>query len=484
MENSLDQWVAQSYKAGCAALREWVGTLDVDTATRDKVGFCVEQWIAAANPSNYLATNPAAIQRAVETRGESLADGMRLYAADVMRGRVANTDENAFEVGTNLATTPGAVVLRNELIELIQYAPMTARVGKRPLLIVPPCINKFYILDLGPESSFVRHCLEHGHSVFMLSWRNPGIEQSGLGWEDYLRLGVVEAIAAVRDIARSDTINALGFCVGGTILSTALAALAAAGERPVASLTLLATLLDFSDVGQLGIFIDPASVALREATLGKGGLLQGAELAGAFSALRPTDLLWNYVNKGYLQGHAPQAFDLLYWNADSTNLPGPMYCWYLRNMYLENRLRRPGALICLGQPVSLARLDMPSYVLATREDHIVPWRSAFEANRLLSGEVRFVLGASGHIAGIVNPPQRKRRSYWTEAKAKAGARAHTVDAGSWLERTVEHPGSWWNDWADWQQAHSGASVAAPRQPGNSRYRPLVPAPGEYVKVRV
>lgn len=478
---SMDQWVARSYAAGCAAARGWIAALETDAAVRARLAFAAEHWMAAINPDNFLATNPQAIRRAVATGGASLAAGMRLMAADVARGRVSNTDEAAFAVGRDLATTPGAVVMKNQLVELIQYLPTTLKVGARPLLIVPPCINKYYILDLRHDNSFVRHCVAAGHTVFMVSWRNPRQEQAHLGWDDYLQLGVVEAIAAARQICGSTTINALGFCVGGTILASALAALAARGERPVASLTLLATLLDFSEVGQLAVFVDAATVALREAALAAGGLLSGKELAGAFAALRPRELVWNYVSHGYLEGHAPRAFDLLYWNADSTNLPGPMYCWYLRNMYLENSLSKPGVLRSLGEPVDLTKLEMPTYVVATREDHIVPWRSAFATIGLVSGETRFVLGASGHIAGIVNPPAQGRRSFWC---GNDDAVPQPMQALPWLAAASEIAGSWWSDWSAWLARFKGRSVAARAHAGDAHYPPLGTAPGEYVKVRI
>ncbi|MBL8384626.1 MAG: alpha/beta fold hydrolase, partial [Burkholderiales bacterium] len=346
MDKSLDQWIADTYAAACASVRAAVAAMALAPAERARMAFAAEQWLAAAHPDNFLATNGAAIRRAVETGGASLAEGMRLLAADVARGQVANTDLAAFEVGRDLAVTPGEVVLRNPLVELIQYRPATARVGARPLVIVPPCINKYYILDLRPENSFVAHCVAAGHTVFMVSWRNPGPAESGLGWDDYLESGVIAPLAAARAICRADAVNALGFCIGGTLLAAALAVLAARGEQPAASLTLLATLLDFSDAGALGVFIDPAAVALREAQIGAGGILAGRELSAVFAALRPRELVWNYVANGYLKGEAPPAFDLLYWNADATGLPGPMACWYLRNLYLGNSLREPGRLTC------------------------------------------------------------------------------------------------------------------------------------------
>ena len=519
MENSWDAWVSQTHAQTAAALRAWATTLNLDEAARAKLLFASEQWIAATHPDNFLATNQAALQRAVETKGQSLQSGMQLMLADLARGHVANTDESAFEVGRDLANTPGKVVMKNELIELIQYAPSTPKVGQRPLLIVPPCINKFYILDLGPANSFVQFAVAAGHTVFMVSWRNPkagDTQVAQMGWDDYLQLGVVESLTAARAICKSDSVNALGFCVGGTILAAALAALAAKGEKPVASLTLLTTLLDFSHVGELGLFIDPASVAYRESTLGAGGLLSGKELAATFSALRPRDLIWNYVSNGYLKGEPPAAFDLLFWNADSTSLAGPMFCWYLRNLYLENRLRS-GELESLGEPVNLGAIKVPAFIYASREDHIVPWQTAFESTRLLGGECRFVLGASGHIAGVVNPPHKKKRSHWsgslansargTERKAaNNGSGSHSAD--TWLGAAQETPGSWWPAWAAWLDAYKGMSVAARRTLGTvgtvgtagavgstgnvggksngkaGKYRPTVDAPGEYVKVRL
>ena len=496
MENSWDAWVGRTHNQTAAALRAWIVALEVDEAMRAKLAFASEQWIAASHPDNFFATNTGALQRALETNGRSIQTGLQLMLADMARGHVSNTDESAFEVGRDLAATPGKVVLKNELIELIQYRPATPKVGQRPLVIVPPCINKFYILDLGPANSFVKYAVDAGHTVFLVSWRNPTPAVSGLAqktWDDYLQLGAVEALAAARAICKSDTVNALGFCVGGTIVTAALAALAAKGQKPVASLTLLTTLLDFSQVGELGLFIDPASVAYREATLGAGGLLSGKELAATFSALRPRDLIWNYVSRGYLKGEAPPAFDLLYWNADSTSLPGPMFCWYLRNLYLENRLRT-GELVSLGERLNLADLKVPAFVYASREDHIVPWQAAFESTRLLGGPCSFVLGASGHIAGVVNPPQKNKRSYWsggltrqssrggTAIAAKNGSGSHS--AATWLASSQESPGSWWPAWAAWLEPHKGMPVAARCSLGNNKFKPVADAPGEYVKVRI
>jgi len=357
---------------------------------------------------------------------------------------------------------------------LIQYAPLTDKVQERPLLLVPPCINKFYILDLQPESSFVRHAVEQGHTVFVVSWRNGCAEIEHLGWDDYLEKGALEALRVAREISGTEQINALGFCVGGTILSSALAVAAGRGETPVASLTLMTTLLDFAEPGDLGCFIDEATVALREATLGKGGLLPGRDMATVFSSLRANDLIWNYVVGNYLKGEKPQAFDLLYWNADSTNLPGPFLAYYLRHMYLENALRLPGKLEMLGVKVDLSKIKAPAYVLATREDHIVPWQAAYQSRHLLGGKNKFVLGASGHIAGAINPASKNKRSYWTNDSV-----ADTPE--EWLESAEEHKGSWWTHWSKWLQQFGGKQVAARVKPGNKKYKQIEPAPGRYVK---
>jgi polyhydroxyalkanoate synthase len=343
--------------------------------------------------------------------------------------------------------------------------------------MVPPCINKFYILDLQPESSLVAYAVASGHTVFMVSWRNVGPAQGHLGWDDYVEYGVIQALQVAKDISRSEQVNALGFCVGGTLLGAALAVLSQKKNTLVASATFLAAMLDFSDTGQIGLFIDETSLRAREATIGRGGILPGSELAFVFSSLRSNDLVWPYVVNNYLLGGRPAAFDLLYWNSDSTNLPGPMYCYYARNMYLENLLREPGALQNCGVPVDLSKIDMPVFVLATREDHIVPWRSAYQTTNLVAGEATFVLGASGHIAGVVNPAAKKRRSHWI-------GEGHPSDPEAWLDRAQEHPGSWWPRWTDWLSAHKGGTRRAPGACGTVQYKAIEPAPGRYVKQRI
>ena len=476
-KNSWFDYLRQSYLVNASFVADCVETFDLDALAKGRLRFMARQMVDAMSPANFAATNPEAIRLALETKGESLALGVRRLIEDVHKGRISTTDESAFEVGRNLAVTEGVVVFENELIQLIQYAPRTATVFERPLLMIPPCINKFYILDLQQENSLVRHALDEGHSVFMISWRNVTDELGHLNWDDYLDKGVMQAIEVTRKIARSEKINALGFCVGGTMLGAALAVMAAKGEERVESATLLASMLDFHDTGDIGLFIDEASVATREAAIGSGGILPGRELAMVFSALRANDLVWSYVVSSYLKGKAPEAFDILYWNADSTNLPGPMYCWYVRNMYLENNLPEPGTLAMLGVPVDLGRVTQPAYVLATREDHIVPWRTTYRTTQLLKGPMRFSLGASGHVAGIVNPPAKNRRSFWSGESLPATAE-------DWLAQATEQPGSWWTDWSAWLAPYGGRRVKARARPGNGTFKPIEPAPGRYVKQRV
>jgi poly[(R)-3-hydroxyalkanoate] polymerase subunit PhaC len=442
-------------------------------ADKRRIRFLARQYADALAPSNYLATNPEALQLAIESGGASLVQGLVNLFGDAQRGRIAMTDESAFEVGRNLALTPGNVVFRNDLIELIQYAPTTAEVHARPLVIVPPCINKYYILDLRPENSFVRHAVASGHTVFIVSWRNIPPQLGQLTWDDYLERGVFAAVEVAREISGSRQVNALGFCVGGTLLACALAVLAARREHVVASATLLTAMLDFADPGDIGVYVSREYLAAREPALLAGGRVHGGELANAFASLRPNELVWNYVVGNYLEGKTPPAFDLLHWNGDSANLPGPMYAYYLRNMYLDNRLREPGALTMCGEAVDLSAITMPAYVYASREDHIVPWRSAYRTVELLGGDVEFVLGASGHIAGVVNPPEKRKRNYWTNELL-------TEDPDDWLARAQSHPGSWWPHWTAWLARHAGALHPAARQAGSARHRPLAPAPGSYV----
>lgn len=471
---------AASYLLNARFLMAMAEAVEGSDKTKQKIRFAVQQVIDAISPANFLVTNPEAQAKIIETKGESLAKGISQMLADMQKGRISQTDESAFEVGKNVATTEGAVVFENKLFQLIQYTPLTKTVHERPLLMLPPCINKFYILDLQPENSLVRYAVEQGHTVFLVSWANPDESMANVTWHDYIEEGAIKALQVAREISKKDKVNAFGFCVGGTIISTALAVLADRGEHPVSSLTLLTTLLDFSDTGILDVFVDEMQVSMREQSIGHGGLMPGRDLASTFSSLRANDLVWNYVQSNYLKGVAPPPFDLLYWNADSTNLPGPMFCWYLRNTYLENSLKQNGKLEVAGNKVDLAKIDAPVFVYGSREDHIVPWQAAYASTSILNPKKkarnRYILGASGHIAGVVNPPAKKKRSYWTNPKTG-------VDAETWLSGATEHPGSWWPEWADFLSQHGGKMVKAPVKQGNASYAVIEPAPGRYVKVR-
>ncbi|MDB5964520.1 MAG: phaC [Polaromonas sp.] len=479
--NPLSQFSADTYLLNARTLMSLADAVEGDAKTRARLRFAVEQWMAAAAPSNFLALNAEAQQKAVESKGESIAQGLTNLLHDLKQGHVSMTDERVFEVGKNVATTEGAVVFENEFFQLLEYKPLTAKVYERPFLLVPPCINKFYILDLQPDNSLIRYAVSQGHRTFVVSWRNPDESMAETSWDDYIEHAAIKAMDVVQDITGAKQINTLGFCVGGTILATALSVLAARGRKPAASATLLTSFLDFSDTGILDIFIDETSVKYRETGMGKGGLLKGQELASTFSFLRPNDLVWNYVVGNYLKGETPPPFDLLYWNSDSTNLPGPFYAWYLRNTYFENNLVKPGKVTVCGQKVDLGRLDLPVYIYGSREDHIVPIGGAYASTRHLPGKKRFVMGASGHIAGVINPPAKKKRSYWTNDKLPANKFPATQV--EWLKTAAEHPGSWWTDWSEWLKGHAGKQVAAPKAYGSRKYPAIEPAPGRYVKAK-
>lgn len=482
-QNPMAAFSAAVYLLNARTLMSMAEAVEADAKTKARLRFAVEQWMAASAPSNYMAFNAEAQQQALKTQGESIARGIRNLVHDIQQGHVSMTDESAFEVGRNVATTEGAVVYENELFQLLEYKPLTPKVHERPLLLVPPCINKFYILDLQPENSLIRHAVTQGHRTFVVSWRNPDESMGQVTWDDYIEKGAIQAIQAVREITGQDRrggqINTLGFCVGGTILGTALAVLAARGEQPAASVTFLTTLLRFKDTGILDIFIDENFVRFREMQMGQGGLLPGGDLASTFSFLRPNDLVWNYVVGNYLKGETPPPFDLLYWNSDATNLPGPMYCWYLRNTYLEDKLADPNAVTVCGEKVDLRAIQAPVYIYGSREDHIVPIGGAYASTQILTGKKRFVMGASGHIAGVINPPAKKKRSFWTREDGKLPA----IHA-QWLEGATEHPGSWWTDWDAWLKPHGGKQIPAPKAFGKgTAYKAIEPAPGRYVKAK-
>lgn len=470
--------VAAYYLLNSDFLLRLVNAMPIDAdKPRRRLLYLMEQTIAACAPSNFLASNPEALHKMFETQGASLYTGLLHLASDMREGKLRQCDKGDFTVGVHLATTPGEVVYENEQFQLLQYYPIGATQYQRPALIVPPSINKYYILDMRPETSLVRHLLEQGHPVFIMSWRNFSQEQSHITWADQIQDGVINALEITREISGERLVNCVGYCVGGTLLSTALAVLAARGDRDISSLTLLATFLDFKNTGQIDVFVDEELVAYRERTIGgqggPTGVFRGEDMGNTFSMLRPNELWWNYTSEKYLKGEKPAPLDLLFWNNDSTNLPGPMYCWYLRHTYLQNDLKS-GELECCGERLDLRALTMPAYLVGTKEDHIVPWDSAYASTKLLAGEKRFVLGASGHIAGIINPPARKKREYWTNTELPE-------DHNAWLDTAQSHPGSWWNDWFEWLAEQGGARSAAREALGSENYPPIEPAPGRYVK---
>lgn len=477
-DNRAASLTAALYLLNAKTLTALVEAVQTDDKTKARLRFATEQWLAAAAPSNFLALNAQALQQAIDTQGESLRKGMENLWHDLQQGHVSMTEERLFEVGRNVATTEGAVVFENELFQLLEYKPLTDKVYERPFLFVPPCINKYYILDLQPDNSLIRYAVEQGHHTFVVSWRNPDQSLATKTWDDYIENAVIKAIGVTREIAAAQNINVLGFCVGGTMLATALAVLAKRGDSSVNSATFLTSMLDFSDTGVLDVFIDEAFVRYREQEMGQGGLMKGADLATTFSFLRPNELVWNYVVGNYLKGETPPPFDLLYWNSDSTNLAGPFYAWYLRNTYLENKLSQPNSVSVCGETVDFSQVKIPVYIYGSREDHIVPIGGAYASTQLLPGKKRFVMGASGHIAGVINPPSKNKRSYWVRKDGK-----FPQDYKQWLAQADEKPGSWWTDWSQWLAPHGGKQVTAPKRYGKGKYKALEPAPGRYVKAK-
>jgi len=476
--NPVSAFTAAVYLLNTRTLMGLAEAAQTDAKTKARIQFAIEQWAAATAPSNFLAFNAEAQQKAIDTQGESISKGIQNLLHDMEQGHVSMTDESLFEVGKNVATTEGRVVFENEFFQLLEYKPLTAKVYERPFLLIPPCINKFYILDLQPENSLIRYAVSQGHRTFVVSWRNPDESLKNTTWDDYVQDVAIQAISVVQEIGATKQINALGFCVGGTILSNALAVLAARGEKPVASATFLTTLIDFQDTGVLDVFIDENFVKYREGQFANGGLMKGKDMASTFSFLRPNDLVWNYVVGNYLKGETPPPFDLLYWNSDSTNLPGPMYAWYLRNTYLENNLVKPGVAKVCGESIDFRKVDLPIYIYGSREDHIVPIGGSYASTQVFPGKKRFVMGASGHIAGVINPPAANKRCYWTGSDT-----TFPKDVNQWIGKAKEHPGSWWPDWAAWLKSHAGKQIAAPKTYGRGAYKAIEPAPGRYVKAR-
>lgn len=475
-ESPVHNYLKQSYLLTSRWLTDMVTESTLDDASKNKCEFYTRQFVDAMSPSNFALTNPEVLKETIDSKGQNLISGLENLLSDIDKGRISMTDETAFELGKNLATTPGSVVYECEMFQLIHFKPMTEQVNSLPMLIIPPCINKYYVLDLSEENSFVRYCLEQGNDTYIVSWRNPDEELGDKTWDAYLSEGTIPAIDIVRKISGAKKINAVAWCIGGTLLATTMAVLAAKRKKPVASATFFTTLLDFSDPGELGVFIDESQVRQHEHKLSEGGVMPGKQLAKTFAMLRANDLIWSYVVNNYLKGKTPPPFDILYWNGDSTNMTSAMYTWYLRNMYLENKLREPNALQLCGAPVDLGKIDCPVYYLSAVEDHIAPWKTTFISTELLKGEMEFVLAASGHIAGVINPAKKNKRHYWINGEYGKGA-------DQWLETSTSMPGSWWPHWDKWVKEHGNELIPAPKALGTKEYPELDAAPGSYVMAR-
>jgi poly[(R)-3-hydroxyalkanoate] polymerase subunit PhaC len=478
-EHFVFDYIKQSYEIFAGAILSAVHQIrGLDPKTEHKVQFYTRQFVDALAPSNFVATNPEVLKQTIETGGQNLLRGLTNLLQDLERGRgklaITMTDPHAFRVGENVATTPGKVVFQNELMQLIQYAPSTAEVKRRPLLIVPPWINKFYILDLQPKNSFIKWAVDQGHTVFVISWVNPDERLSHKGFEDYLREGPLAALDAVEAATGEREVNAIGYCLGGTLLATALSYLTARNDDRIRSATYFVTLVDFSDAGDLAVFIDEQQLAVTEKRMRERGYLEGKDMAMAFNMLRANDLIWSFVVDNYLLGKEPLRFDLLYWNSDSTRMPVEMHSFYLRGMYHENRLAKPGGISLAGVPIDLTRITTPTFMVSTREDHIAPWRSTYAATRLYRGPIKFVLAESGHIAGVISPPGSRYGHYQNPDLPER--------ADEWLEGADLVAGSWWPLWEEWASEHSGGTVAA-RDPAAGGLRPIEDAPGSYVRVK-
>ncbi len=481
-ENQVFDFIKQSYLLMARWLQSTVASVEgLDEKTAKKVEFYTRQFVDAMAPSNFVITNPEVLKATFESNGENLVRGLDNLLDDLERGKgqinIKMTDLEAFVLGKNIAVSPGKVVYQNELAQLIQYAPSTKQVHKRPLLIVPPWINKFYILDLRPDNSFVRWATDRGHTVFVVSWVNPDETLAEAGFGDYMRQGILDVLDAIEQATGEHEVNAIGYCLGGTLLATTLGYLAACGDDRIKAATYFAALVDFSEPGELGVFIDEEQIQALENRMSKRGYLEGSAMAGTFNMLRANDLIWSFVVNNYLMGKDPFPFDLLYWNQDATRMPAKMHVFYLRNMYQKNLLVLPGVLEMNGKKIDLTAVKVPTYILATKEDHIAPWKSVFKAARLYSGPVRCVLAGSGHIAGVINPPAAKKYQYWRNTK-----RRKYNNPEDWFRDATEMPGSWWNDWDSWIARHAGPKVPA-RVPGDGGLEPIEDAPGSYVRIK-
>lgn len=484
-ENALFDYIKQSYLLTARWMQETVGEVEgLDAKTAKKVDFYTKQFADALAPSNFLLTNPTVLRETLDSKGENLIRGLENLLSDLEKGegqlKISMTDAEAFEVGENIATSPGKVVFQTDLMQLIQYEPTTETVYKTPLVIVPPWINKYYILDLRAKNSFIKWAVDQGLTVFVVSWVNPDEKLARKTFEDYMKEGTLAAIDTVLDITGEEQTNIIGYCLGGTLTASTLAYMAAKKDERVKSATFFTTMIDFEEAGELSVFIDEEQLKALEERMNDRGYLEGSEMATTFNMLRANDLIWSFVVNNYLMGKDPFPFDLLYWNSDSTRMPAAMHSFYLRKMYLENKLIEPGGITLCGTPIDLTRIEIPVCVLSTREDHIAPWKSTYAATQTYKGPVKFLLAASGHIAGVVNPPNpdKPKYSHWTNTKNPATPE-------EWLETAKEHPGSWWPEWLKWIKRQSGQKKTAPRVPGSvKKYPAIEAAPGSYVKTRI
>ncbi len=480
-EALLFDYLKQSYLLTANCIQSLVHeTEGLDRKTKEKVDFFTRQYLSAMAPSNFAATNPAVFKKTMDSKGENLIHGLEHMLEDLEAGKgrlkISMTDEASFAVGKNVAASPGKVIYRNDLIELIQYAPTTETVHKRPLLFVPPWINKFYVFDLQPKNSLIKGAIDQGHTVFVISWVNPRKELAHKDFEDYMREGPLAALDVIEEQTGERDVNLLGFCIGGILSVATLAYMAAKGDKRVNSATFLATMVDFDNVGEVSVFIDDKQLASLEKHVAEKGYLEGHHMAEMFNMMRENDLIWSFVVNNYLMGREPMPFDLLYWNSDSTRLPATMLATYIRKFYMDNGLMKPGHLVLDGVPIDIGKIETPSYFLCTKEDHIAPWVSGYPVVKAFSGPVKFVLGGSGHIAGVINPPSANKYCYWTSRKTPD-------DPEAWLAGAERHEGSWWSDWHRWLGRKGGPKVPA-RDPAAGPLPPLCDAPGTYVLERV
>jgi len=479
-ENAIFDYIKQSYLLTARWMQSIVQHVEgLDPKTARKVDFYTRQFVDAMAPSNFVLTNPEVLRTTIESGGENLVNGLKHMLEDLERGKgrlmIKMTDLEAFEVGRNIAVTPGKVIFQNDLLQLIQYEPTTSEVKRRPLLIMPPWINKYYILDLRPANSFVRWAVDQGHTVFVVSWVNPNEQLAQKRFDDYMIEGPIASLDAMERATGEKDANVIGYCLGGTLLAATLAYMAAKGDKRIASATFFASMVDFKEAGELSVFIDEEQLASLEERMRQHGYLEGADMATTFNMLRANDLIWSFVVNNYLLGKEPFPFDLLYWNSDSTRMPAAMHSFYLRTMYQENKLVEPGGIVLNGVPIDVGKIRTPSFILSTREDHIAPWKSTYSATQLYKGPVKFVLAASGHIAGVVNPPEQRKYGHFDNAKLPKKPE-------DWLTTASFHEGSWWPTWQKWVTRHGGGNVPA-RRPGDGKLTPIEDAPGSYVRVK-